>query len=68
MVETAKRDLWDTEEKRYLFNVDRWMNYSRQKLHLPSTFAVTAKRVTPKQRRRMLKKRRKNQDYSIGIT
>lgn len=64
----AKRDLWDTDQHRYVFNVDRWMSYSRQKLHLPSRFAVTAKKVTPAQRRRMVKKMRKNQDYSIGIT
>lgn len=63
----GKRVLRDTEEKRYVYNVDRWMNYSRQKLRVPKTYAVTCNKITPKQMRRMKKKAYKNKDLSIAV-
>lgn len=58
-----------------LFNVDRWVIYTLQKRYTNkrnkwhySQWSGAYLPPTPKQLRRMLKKMRKNQDYSIGIT
>lgn len=53
-----------------LYNIDRWMLYSKQKRnqsgdHSPNLYGGLTK-ITPAQRRRMKKKANKNRDDSIG--
>ena len=71
-LEPGKRALWDSGQHRFVFNVDRWMNYSRQYLHstghyVSKNYAITVTKITPKQMRRMKKKWRKNNDTSIVL-
>lgn len=53
-----------------MFNVDRWMYYSCQKLKVKGyKFNLIAMpEMTSRQMRRCRKKARKNNDYSIGMT
>ncbi len=60
-----------------LFNVDRWTIYTLQRLYPNQHFKGRKFRIsfsaehlpmTPKQRRRCLKKMRKHNDYSIGVS
>lgn len=74
---TRVRKLYDSgwrggNQHRFVFNVDRWMNYSRQYLHstgryVSKNYAITVTKITPKQMRRMKKKALKNNDTSIGL-
>jgi hypothetical protein len=56
----------------FKFNIDRWAAYTLQKLHsqgryyksIDSYYGDWAK-TTPRQKRRMMKKYRKNQDTSV---
>lgn len=54
-----------------LYNIDRWFNYSKQKLHISSysmhMLTVDWPRLTPNQSKRMIKKMRKNNDLSLNI-
>lgn len=55
-----------------MFNVDRWLNYSRQRKIAQGNFAANLydapTEITPKQRRRIKKKSNKRQDFSLGVS
>jgi hypothetical protein len=49
-----------------LFNVDRWIYYSAQRLNTSRIGEGFMTKMTPRQLRRCKKKARKNNDSSIG--
>ena len=56
-----------------MFNVDRWIAYSKQRQHargnyVHALYGSTGKLfdITPKQRRRIKKNCNKNKDFSLG--
>ena len=51
------------------FNVDRWASYTKQRYKIKSIYRYDGPwcNLTPAQRRRVIKKARKNKDHSIGV-